>query len=148
LDKIANWNKLYGKKGFVQYQCVLPTASAFDGIKKLLETLSQHRCASFLAVLKRFGESSKGLLSFPMPGYTLALDIPFRENKTLDLLKILDDIVLSHHGRIYLAKDACLSAQHFRDMYPNYSQWLATKQKYDPNNLFTSSLAKRLQIGT
>jgi decaprenylphospho-beta-D-ribofuranose 2-oxidase len=82
-----------------------------------------------------------------MSGYTLALDIPFRNKKTLQLLEKLDDIVIANHGRVYLAKDACLSPERFRDMYNNYSEWLKVKQTVDPQNLFSSSLARRLNLG-
>ena len=82
-----------------------------------------------------------------MPGYTLALDIPFREEETLKILKSFDEIVLSHQGRVYLAKDATLSPEAFRQMYPHYSEWLSVKQKIDPDNIFQSSLSRRLNIG-
>jgi decaprenylphospho-beta-D-ribofuranose 2-oxidase len=143
LDNLLNWNRLYGKKGFVQYQCVFPEEKAFEGIKQILEL----KPPSFLSVLKRFGNSSNGILSFPKPGYTLALDIPFRDQHTLKLLKKFDEIVLSHNGRVYLAKDAYLSPEDFREMYPSYNKWLAIKQKFDPENIFSSSLSKRLRIG-
>lgn len=146
LDKILEWNRLYGKKGFVQYQCVIPTQFALTGLQQLLNKLSHFGGASFLAVLKRFGESSKGLLSFPMPGFTLALDIPMRDNATLSLLNELDEIVLQNQGRVYLAKDARLSAATFRKMYPQFEQWLAIKKTVDPQNSFSSSLARRLEI--
>lgn len=143
LDNIGHWNRLYGKSGFIQYQCVFPEAEAFTGIKKILAVKS----TSFLAVLKRFGKSSKGLLSFPMPGFTLALDIPYRGEETLKTLKLLDEIVLSYSGRVYLAKDAVLSPENFRKMYANYPAFLSVKQKIDSNNIFQSSLSRRLRIG-
>ena len=146
LDAIGNWNRMYGKRGFVQYQCVIPSASAFDGIKTLLEKLSASKRPSFLAVLKRFGAQSKGLLSFPMAGYTLALDMPIRDQGLFDLLDELDSIVLKHGGRIYLAKDARLSAESFRAMYPRYSDWLQVKNAVDPKNIFSSNLSCRLRI--
>ncbi|MBI3902768.1 MAG: FAD-binding oxidoreductase [Nitrosomonadales bacterium] len=147
LDAIANWNRMYGKQGFVQYQCVIPDATAFDGIKALLQELSGSRRPSFLAVLKRLGAQGKGLLSFPMAGYTLALDLPIRDDGLFTLLNKLDEIVLQHGGRVYLAKDARLSAETFRAMYPRYEQWLAIKNKFDPQNRFSSSLSRRLGIG-
>jgi decaprenylphospho-beta-D-ribofuranose 2-oxidase len=143
LDNITHWNRLYGKKGFVQYQCVLPEEKSYEGIKQIL----QLQKLSFLAVLKKLGHQSQGFLSFPMPGYTLALDIPYRGEKTLKLLNAFDEIVLSHQGRIYLAKDAALSSDHFRQMYPKYLEWLIIKQKIDPENIFSSSLSRRLKIG-
>ena len=147
LDAIGNWNRLYGKRGFVQYQCVIPEATASDGIRKLLEELSDSHRPSFLAVLKRFGAQGKGLLSFPMAGYTLALDLPIRDDGLFMLLDKLDKIVLQHGGRVYLAKDARLAADSFRAMYPRYDEWLKIKHAVDPQNAFCSSLSRRLEIG-
>jgi len=147
LDNITHWNRLYGKKGFVQYQCVFPEKKAYEGVQQMLKSDDTHKNPGFLAVLKKLGHSSLSLLSFPMPGYTLSLDIPFRDEKTLHQLKIFDEIVLSHHGRVYLAKDAALSPEHFRQMYSRYPEWLAVKQKIDPENKFNSSLSGRLHIG-
>jgi decaprenylphospho-beta-D-ribofuranose 2-oxidase len=139
LDAIAHWNRLYGRRGFVQYQCVLPLDGAFDGMRDILGRLSRSRRPSFLAVLKRLGEESGGLLSFPMAGYTLALDL-------LPLLDELDRVVIEHGGRVYLAKDARLSAEAFRSMYPRLGEWLEIKNRIDPGNRFTSSLARRLGL--
>jgi FAD/FMN-containing dehydrogenase len=147
LDAIGDWNRLYGKRGFVQYQCVIPETTAYDGIRKLLEELSDSGRPSFLAVLKRFGAQGKGLLSFPMAGYTLALDLPIRDGGLFVLLDKLDKIVLQHGGRVYLAKDARLSADSFRAMYPRYGEWLKIKNAIDPQNIFSSSLSRRLEIG-
>jgi len=146
LDAIENWNRMYGKRGFVQYQCVIPDAAAFEGIRNLLEELSGSRRPSFLAVLKRLGAQGKGLLSFPMAGYTLALDLPVRDEGLFALLNRLDQIVLQHSGRVYLAKDARLSAGSFRAMYPRYAEWLRIKNALDPENRFSSSLSRRLGI--
>jgi FAD/FMN-containing dehydrogenase len=148
LDKISQWNRMYGKNGFVQYQCVIPDNRAFEGIKALLETLSNSRRPSFLAVLKRLGAEGRGFLSFPMAGYTLALDLPIRDNGLFVLLNELDKIVLRYAGRVYLAKDARLSADSFRAMYPRYEEWLKIKNAVDPSNKFSSSLSRRLNIGS
>jgi len=131
----------------VQYQCVIPEATALAGMTALLKELSSSRRASFLAVLKRFGAEGKGLLSFPMPGFTLALDLPLRDKSLFSLLDKLDAIVLQHGGRIYLAKDARISAESFARMYPRHAEWLKVKQSIDPGNCFSSSLARRLNIG-
>lgn len=147
LDLITNWNRLYGKNGFIEYQCVIPEENSFIAIKLILEKLTKAKYPSFFGGIKRFGASSRGFLSFPMQGYTLALDIPLKNQALLTLLDELDAIVLQYSGRIYLAKDARLKPENFRAMYPNYQQWLVQKQKLDPHNYFTSSLAKRLQIG-
>ena len=137
---------MYGKRGFVQYQSVIPGPAAFEGIKTLLEKLSASKRPSFLAVLKRFGAQGKGLLSFPMAGYTLALDLPIRDHGLFDLLDELDRITLKHGGRVYLAKDARLSAESFRAMYPRYGEWLKVKKAADPKNIFSSNLSRRLKI--
>ena len=104
LDKLLQWNRLYGRKGFLQFQCVLPLAQAGEGLSAILKATASAQQGSFLAVLKRLGEEGGGL-SFPMAGYTLALDFPVSD-KSLRLLDLLDEIVISHGGRFYLAKDA------------------------------------------
>lgn len=147
LDAIADMNRIYGKRGFVQYQCVIPDSSSFEGIRKLLEEISRSRRASFLAVLKRLGPQGRGMLSFPMAGYTLALDMPIRGQELFDLLDRLDEIVLQHGGRVYLAKDARLAADAFKAMYPRFDEWLDVKRSVDPENIFSSSLSRRLEIG-
>ena len=147
LDAIGNWNRMYGKRGFVQYQCVIPDATAFEGIRNLLEELSGSRRPSFLAVLKRLGPQGRGMLSFPMEGYTLALDLPIRDDGLFPLLNKLDKIVIQQGGRVYLAKDARLSADSFRAMYPRYDEWMKVKKMFDPENRFNSSLSRRLGIG-
>lgn len=147
LDAIQDWNRMYGKRGFVQYQCVIPQATAFEGVRELLQTLSDSRRPSFLAVLKRLGGESRGMLSFPLAGYTLALDLPIRDDGLFALLRALDEIVLRHGGRVYLAKDARLDAESFRAMYPRYNEWLAVKQSIDPELRLESSLSRRLNIG-
>lgn len=146
LDTIGNWNRMYGKRGFLQYQCVIPDSTAFKGIGALLKKLSDSRRPSFLAVLKRLGAEGRGLLSFPMAGYTLALDLPIRDDGLFVMLNELDEIVLRYGGRVYLAKDARLSVDSFRSMYPRYDEWLKIKQKTDPENKFSSSLSRRLRI--
>jgi decaprenylphospho-beta-D-ribofuranose 2-oxidase len=148
LDSITDWNKLYGKKGFVQYQFLLPSVSALKGIQEVLSIMKKNNAVSFLSVLKKLGKASHGLLSFPMEGLTLAMDIKFDGSKTLDLLREFDAVVLAHQGRIYLAKDACLSPENFRAMYPQYEKFMKIKAKIDPHNVFSSSLSRRLKIGS
>ncbi len=147
LDALGNWNRLYGKRGFVQYQCVIPTDRAYDGLGKLLEKLHNSRHASFLGVLKKMGAQGKGLLSFPMPGYTLAIDLPFAGERTLRLLNELDEVVLEYGGRIYLAKDARLTAESLPLMYPRLTEFLEIKRKLDPEQRFVSNMARRLSLG-
>ncbi len=145
LDRFNDWNRMYGKRGFVQYQFVVPKEHAQKGVTKAIQMLSKSGRASFLAVLKRMGPPSQGLLSFPMDGYTLALDIPLTNDLT-DFLKKLDDVVLEHGGRVYLAKDSRLPADTFRKMYPRLEEFLKVKRSVDPGNRFTSDLARRLEI--
>lgn len=118
LDAIAHWNRLYGKRGFYQYQCVVPPAAARDAIPELIRQIARAGAGSFLAVIKTFGErQSPGLLSFPMPGATLALDFPNRGDATLDLLARLDSVVLKAEGRLYPAKDGRMPGLMFRAGY-------------------------------
>jgi decaprenylphospho-beta-D-ribofuranose 2-oxidase len=142
LDSIRNWNRIYGKRGFVQYQCVWPPDESRAGLVEVLEAISRSGRGSFLAVLKKFG-TQDGLLSFPMPGYTLALDFPVTDG-LLEFLDSLDAMVLKRGGRVYLAKDARMSPETFRAMYPNLGKWQAAKALADPDNRFSSSLSRRL----
>jgi decaprenylphospho-beta-D-ribofuranose 2-oxidase len=144
LDSIRNWNRIYGKRGFVQYQCVWPLAESRAGLIEMLEAISKSRRVSFLAVLKKFG-AQDGLLSFPMPGYTLALDFPVNDT-LLEFLDTLDAMVMKRGGRVYLAKDARMRPETFRAMYPNFHSWQQAKAVADPNNLFSSSLSRRLAM--
>lgn len=145
LDAVHNWNLIYGKRGFLQYQFVLPSETASEGLRETLAELSKSRRASFLAVLKKFGPQGSGMLSFPHEGYTLALDIANDEG-LLPFLDTLDEQVLKHRGRVYLAKDARLSSASLRTMYPRLDEFLAVKKRVDPNNTFSSDLARRLEM--
>jgi len=147
LDNIQNWNRLYGKNGFIQYQCVIPEQNAQEGIRLILEKISSSQSSSFLAVLKRMGPQNKGMLSFPLAGYTLALDLTMNNEKLFKLLNELDKLVIQYGGKVYLAKDARLNKESFREMYPRYDEWQTIKNQLDPNNIISSSLARRLAIG-
>src|SRR6185295_2727811 len=136
LDRIGHWNRMYGKRGFVQYQCVLPPGEAQKSLQLLLEESRRSRRPSFLAVLKRFGKEGAGLLSFPMPGYTLTMDFPVSDEGLFPFLDRLDDIVVKHGGRVYLAKDARMRAESFHNMYSRFDDWLTIKRFLDPNNRF------------
>lgn len=145
LDGVLDWNRLYGKRGFVQYQYVLPTAVAEEGTAEILGRLSHSKRASFLAVLKRFGPEGPGMLSFPMEGLTLALDIPISPG-LFELLDELDGIVMKLGGRIYLAKDSRTGREAFRSGYPRLEEFQAVRKEVDPEGLLSSDLARRLGI--
>jgi FAD/FMN-containing dehydrogenase len=146
LDSLLRWNLLYGPRGFVQYQCVIPFSDGIRGMREILDFLTHNKIGSFLAVLKIVKQDSV-LLPFAIPGYTLALDIPLSHPTLFEKLDALDKIVIRFGGRVYLAKDARLSPSLFRAMYPEYPQWISTVSKYSPEKRFYSLLAKRLQLG-
>ncbi len=145
LDSIRNWNRLYGSKGFMQYQFVLPDEAAENGLTEILEAVSRAGKGSFLAVLKRFGAANQNLLSFPRAGLTLTLDFKY-ETSLLPLLDELDAMVLAHGGRIYLAKDARMSEAVFKQSYPNWEAFKAIKDRVDPDGLFASMQSNRLGL--
>ncbi len=146
LDRLSHWNRMYGRRGFVQYQALFPHATARAGLIELLERLSQSRRASFLAVLKTMGKASDGLISFPYPGQTLALDLPNTGPDLLTFLDELDGIVIKHGGRVYLAKDSRTSPSAVSTMYPALADFKRIKARLDPANRFSSSLARRLKF--
>lgn len=145
LDGILHWNRGYGKRGFTQYQFAIPFDDGLRRLEQLLTAIFSAGELPFLNVLKRFGKASQGHLSFPTEGYTLAIDFPIRKN-TPELLKRLDAMVLDAGGRIYLGKDSFLDAASFRAMYSQLDNWLDIKAKYDPNNVFTSDLGRRVGL--
>lgn len=144
LDGILHWNRMYGKAGFVQYQATFPPEGR-AGLVRMLERLSEARRASFLAVLKCFGAAGPGLLSHPMPGYTLTLDVPHRAGLE-DFVKELDQILLDHGGRLYLAKDTLAAPETVRAMYPRLDEFREIKRRLDPSDLFSSDLSRRLRL--
>ncbi len=145
LDKLAHWNRGYGRRGFTQYQFVIPFADGLRQMRAILETILSSGELPFLNVLKRLGKESEGLLSFPREGYTFAIDFPIRAG-TVKLLRRLDAMVLAAGGRIYLGKDSYVEAGTFRAMYPRLDEWLAVKATYDPGNVFTSNLGRRVGL--
>ena len=145
LERLKNWNRLYGRRGFLQYQFVVPCETAFDAISSVLNTAAKAGKGSFLSVLKRFGKGNDNYLSFPFDGYTLALDFKL-ETSLFPLLEKLDAIILQHGGRLYLAKDARMSAELFRKTYPNWERFMEIKAKYDPEGFFSSLQSRRLGL--
>lgn len=145
LDAVLDWNRIYGKRGFHQFQCVIPRAQGEPGLRKLLEEIRASRRASFLAVLKAMGKEGRGCLSFPMEGYTLAMDFPNKRG-VAEFLGRLERITLDHGGRIYLAKDSCVSPDGFAAMYPRLDEFRSVLADIDPDRRMDSSMARRLNI--
>ena len=145
LDGIENWNKIYGPKGFLQYQFVVPDSSAYL-ISKTLEKLRKIGAPSFLTVLKRFGNSNPGYLSFPMKGWTLAADVPISTTGLFQVLNDLDQEISESGGKLYLAKDSRQSEDIFKKTYPRYYDWIKIKSEMDPEGKFYSDLAHRIGI--
>jgi FAD/FMN-containing dehydrogenase len=146
LDHLGNWNRLYGRGGFFQYQALLPTANARQGVRELLEATSSSGFGSFLSVLKRCDGEPEGMLSFCRTGYTLALDLPNRGDSVRTLARDLDAIVLRHGGRVYLAKDALLDRQTFDAMVPEAEAFRDFRARSDPNRRLGSDLGRRLGL--
>ena len=140
LDAVGAWNRGYGARGFYQYQFVVPHADGDAAVRAILGRLARAGAGSFLAVLKTFGDvPSPGLLSFPMPGVTLALDLPNRGPETVRLLRSCDDVVREAGGRVYPAKDACMTPESFRAFFP---EWAELAQAADP--AFSSTFWRRV----
>jgi len=145
LDGIRNWNRVYGPAGFLQYQYVVPFGQE-DAVRRSFERISQAAAPSFVTVLKRFGQGDAGLLSFPIPGWTLALDFPARTPGLAGLLDWLDTLVLDAGGRVYLAKDSRVPASVLARMYPRLEEFRKVCAQIDPGRMFNSDLARRLAL--
>lgn len=143
LDMIGQWNRMYGRRGFTQYQCVLPDSAGLSAPREFLKLLTRRGGASFLCVIKDCGEQGRGMLSFPMTGMSIALDIAVTKNTHL-LLDELNEFVISVGGRIYLTKDTFSRPGHFRTMEPRLQAFLDVKKKWDPENRFRSAQSMRM----
>jgi len=144
LDSLHEWNRIYGKRGFTQYQFALPMKGGREGLKRILSYLQEKKLGSFLSVLKLFGEG-EGMLSFPQKGYTLTLNFPISQ-RLFPILDRLDAMVLEHGGRVYLSKDVRLRAETFEKMYPQLEDFRKIRQRLDPDGRLASYQSKRLGL--
>ena len=145
LDAIENWNHIYGKNGFTQYQFILPKELSYDGLKEIFKTISNSNNSSYFAAIKLYGRANDNYLSFPMEGYSLALDFKI-EKGLFDLLNELDKIVIKYKGRIYLAKDVRVSRETFEKGYPQIETFRQYRRENRMNNKFQSLQSKRVGI--
>jgi len=143
LDAIQHWNRLYGRRGFTQHQCVLPESAGPGAVRGLVELLTRLGGATFLCVIKDCGDEGTGLLSFPRRGTSIALDLPIRDN-TQRLIDDLNDYVAGVGGRVYLAKDAFTRPEHFRAMEPRLAAFDAIRRRWDPDRMIRSAQSIRL----
>jgi decaprenylphospho-beta-D-ribofuranose 2-oxidase len=146
LDGLGGWNRLYGRRGFIEYQCVLPSGTTGPAFERFFATLDRLGGAPFLCVMKDFEREGKGMISFPKPGLAIALHMPVdrRDDRTQRLIDALNDIVAGEGGRIYLAKDAFTRPEHFRAMEPRLDAWTRVRERWDPRGTLRSAQAARL----
>jgi decaprenylphospho-beta-D-ribofuranose 2-oxidase len=145
LDGLAEWHRLYGRTGMVQHQMAVPYGGE-EVVIGMLEDLGRRGVLCSLAVLKRFGPGDAGPLSFPIEGWTLALDLPRAQPGLASLLAGFDERVIEAGGRVYLAKDACTTPAAIEAMYPTLGAWRAVRDRMDPGRLMQSDLARRLGL--
>jgi len=145
LDAIGHWNRIYGKNGFTQYQFILPKETSYEGLEEILTVISKSGKGSFLAVLKLYGKANENYLSFPMEGYSLALDFKI-EKGLFNLLDKLDEIVVKYKGRIYLTKDVRVSKEIFEKGYPQIETFRQYRKENKMDSKFQSLQSKRVGI--
>ena len=145
LDVVGAWNKLYGKNGFLQFQCVVPREDGVANVRRLLTEISNSGEGSFLAVLKQFGKPNDNLLSFPTEGYTLALDFKLTAS-IIKTLRRLEELVAHMSGKLNLTKDALMQEDTFKKTYPNWEKFESVREKYGAIGKFSSSQSKRLGL--
>jgi decaprenylphospho-beta-D-ribofuranose 2-oxidase len=146
LDNVRNWNRMYGPRGFLQYQFVVPPDPEHKAVRAVVDEITHSGLGSFLAVIKEFGERQHGGISFPSPGPMIALDFGLAGQPLFDLLLRLDRIVLDAGGKIYLGKDSRLPRETFEAMYPELPRWKAVRDAWDPGHVFQSELGRRLGL--
>ncbi len=144
LDAVLHWNRVYGRRGFTQYQCILPVSQDGSSYRRFFELFRREGGTSFLCVIKDCGAEGKGMLSFPRPGISIALDMPVRRRRTSELVAVLNELVIELGGRIYLAKDAFTSAAHYRAMDPRLPAWNEVRRKWDPEGRLRSAQSVRV----
>ncbi|MBI1817309.1 MAG: FAD-binding oxidoreductase [Deltaproteobacteria bacterium] len=143
LDIVRDWNRLYGRRGFTQYQCLLPTTDGYAAHHRLLDVLRRWRAPSFVVVIKDCGAEGKGMLSFPKPGISYAIDMPVSA-QTQALVDALNEVVIAGGGRVYLAKDAFTRAEDFRRMEPRLEAWQRVRRQWDPHGTLRSAQSVRV----
>lgn len=144
LDVVGDWNRLYGRHGFTQHQCVIPREAGTEPVHELFRVLARTGASSYLVVIKDFGREGRGLLSFPQRGITVCLDLPLADARTRPAVEALNEVVIAAGGRIYLAKDQLTSAEQFRRLEPRLETFLAARRRFDPERRLASALAVRL----
>lgn len=143
LDMVLHWNRIYGRRGFTQYQCVLPDRAGRGAARRFLEILTKEGGASFLCVIKDCGPEGRGMLSFPMSGMSIAVDMAVTK-RTQSIIDTLNKFVISEGGRMYLTKDAFTRAEDFRQMEPRLESFLAVRRKWDPEGKLKSAQSVRM----
>lgn len=144
LDAVGNWNLIYGRRGFTQYQCVLPVENSNEPARRLLNTFLELGGESFLCVIKDCGPEGDGILSFPRPGISIAIDFPVHPKRTQEIVDGLNEVVIEYGGRIYLTKDAFTRPEHFRKMEPRLGRFQEIRFRWDPEGRLRSAQSVRL----